>query len=731
MVLAANVTVYNLETKTKVNMSDDGSQAEAPKEIPPPPAGKKIFLSHCNSYEGQAMFKELCNKDKIDGLLEEHPDWGYAAHTFTGTIRKEEKNARGGFEEPPEGVQEFVDFERTESFRQKLLESDVIIYDLLSNNFEEVDYVIKTLKTSDLQTEKTLVLLSSVMTWVNTPPKMEEDKAEGDDDEGDGGEAPADEPSEDEPVSEEEEEKKDDGEGSEAEPELDDNGEPIVITEPKDFKETDYHLRVPHQDYNQCKTLETTAMSAVNTQPKLRVHVMCSGIRYGNGERTFYDHFQKAWIQNPVQLPIIGEGNNLVPTIHVIDLARLVRRVVIENPQVKPYIFAIDKTRKPTAKRTIIEIAKGLGTGQIASCSFDDVTDEQRWRQKLTINLRMKASDAFKAMPLTEEQQEGLEPEEIEKLQEEAKFPWHSKYGIRKNIKKLEGEFNKFRGLNPVKIFVTGPPASGKTFYSEKLATYYNIPRVYVNQLVDEFFRRAAIEEEDAGEDVLTNACRTKMEAEKERLTQIILDSREGLDEPEEGWPEPEISNEDVRGKDDLLWADDLLWEILKLKLRENDCRNRGYILDGFPRQFKGAQNVFLKKIQQFDENGDPIDDDEVDPDDENYEGPPFDDAKKFEVDMDVFPGSVVVLNGEDDDLIDRVRELPEDQIAGTQYNFEDMQRRLKAYRVWNNSLVAEPAVQDFFKQKGIAFYNENMQTRVKDALNGLKIYIERVSPTN
>ena len=94
-------------------------------------------------------------------------------------MRKEEKNARGGFEEPPEGIETFVDFERTADFRAKLLENNVIIYDLMSNSFEEVDYVIKTLKTSDLQEEKTLVLLSSVMTWVNTPAKLdEEEKAE-------------------------------------------------------------------------------------------------------------------------------------------------------------------------------------------------------------------------------------------------------------------------------------------------------------------------------------------------------------------------------------------------------------------------------------------------------------------------------------------------------------------------------------------------------------------------
>ena len=233
----------------------------------------------------------------------------------------------------------------------------------MSNDFEEVDYVIKTLKTSDLQEEKTLVLLSSVMTWVNTPPKFEEELAEGQEEgEGEGEGAGEEEESEagedfladkEKPVEEEEE----------VEPELDEaTGEPIVVKQPIFFKETDFHLRVPHANFQHLKTLETIAMSSVNTQPKLRVHVLCSGIRYGNGERIFYDHFQKAWIQDPAQLPYIGEGENLVPTIHIIDLARLVRRVVIDDPKEHPYIFAIDKTRRPSQKRLIQAISKGMGT---------------------------------------------------------------------------------------------------------------------------------------------------------------------------------------------------------------------------------------------------------------------------------------------------------------------------------------------------------------------------------
>ena len=233
-----------------------------------------------------------------------------------------------------------------------------------------------------------------------------------------------------------------------------------------------------------------------------------------------------------------------MPTIHIIDLARLVRRVVIENPKVHPYIFAIDKTRKPTQKRIITEVSKGMGTGKIRSVSAEEVSEVQGWKETLTINLRMQASDAFKAVALTTEEQELEDEDEKNKLTEEKKFPWHAKFGIRKCIRSLEGEFNEHRGLNPVKIFVTGPPASGKTFYSQELAKYYNIPRVHVRQLADEVFRMAAIEEEAAGENKLINDCRTKLEEIKTAMEEEITEKRADLEEPEDGWPEIEITND-------------------------------------------------------------------------------------------------------------------------------------------------------------------------------------------
>jgi hypothetical protein len=46
-------------------------------------------------------------------------------------------------------------------------------------------------------------------------------------------------------------------------------------------------------------------------------------------------------------LPYVGEGNNLLPTIHVTDLARMVKAFYVKKPARK-YIFAIDNNPKPT-----------------------------------------------------------------------------------------------------------------------------------------------------------------------------------------------------------------------------------------------------------------------------------------------------------------------------------------------------------------------------------------------
>ena len=63
----------------------------------------------------------------------------------------------------------------------------------------------------------------------------------------------------------------------------------------------------------------------------VKTYVISAGVLYGLGEAIFNNHFEKAWKQRPEKLPIIGEGKNSVPTVHVKDLARMVK-YIFENP---------------------------------------------------------------------------------------------------------------------------------------------------------------------------------------------------------------------------------------------------------------------------------------------------------------------------------------------------------------------------------------------------------------
>jgi hypothetical protein len=81
---------------------------------------------------------------------------------------------------------------------------------------------------------------------------------------------------------------------------------------------------------------------------------------------------------------------------------------------------------------------------------------------------------------------------------------------------------------------------------------------------------------------------------------------------------------------------------------------------------------VFLIREKKFDENGEEI----VEEEEELEEG----EEKSYEgyiSDPEIIPSSVIILKGDDESLIQRVKLLSEDKIEGTHYNYNDMVRRL------------------------------------------------------
>lgn len=52
--------------------------------------------------------------------------------------------------------------------------------------------------------------------------------------------------------------------------------------------------------------------------------------------------------------------------------------------------------------------------------------------------------------------------------------------GLANNMHMIVKEFCEFRGLTTLKLFLTGPPGSGKSLLADKLSHIYNIPHLHV-----------------------------------------------------------------------------------------------------------------------------------------------------------------------------------------------------------------------------------------------------------
>lgn len=158
-------------------------------------------------------------------------------------------------------------------------------------------------------------------------------------------------------------------------------------------------------------------------------------------------------------MPYVGEGLNKVPTIHVTDLAKMVKKIYETKPD-RQYIFGIDNTKRPTQKKLISAISNGIGTGLIESVDMPEqpkkvppkktaLQMDHDWRTPMSLNLWVKPSSLFVKQN---------EDDDVD-------FEWHCESGLAKRIQTVKDEYCKERGLKPIKILIAGPPASGKSFF--------------------------------------------------------------------------------------------------------------------------------------------------------------------------------------------------------------------------------------------------------------------------
>lgn len=134
----------------------------------------------------------------------------------------------------------------------------------------------------------------------------------------------------------------------------------------------------------------------------LKSFVVCAGVPYGEEEDALHFLFKMAWQGKP--LPCIENGDNVVPTIHIMDLANIVYNVILKHEKVEDkYLLAVDAsnhtlrelvevTQAATTVSHIQALSSNLGSNQIMNLPYEEVLilpdTEQVPIDMLTLNLK-------------------------------------------------------------------------------------------------------------------------------------------------------------------------------------------------------------------------------------------------------------------------------------------------------------------------------------------------------
>ena len=356
------------------------------------------------------------------------------------------------------------------------------------------------------------------------------------------------------------------------------------------YKESEYNKRIPNSKFFYYKILESLALSNINS--KIKVYVICPGFIYGCGEDIFFDYFRESWRGNLEYIPIIGEGDNHIPTIHILDLIHTIKRVINLKPDIN-YIFACDKTKNPTMKNILNHICKGIGgieTKMIKDFDLNKINIPHY--AELSIDLRIKYSSIMEDEPRRKK--------EDKEDYEERKFKWHCEFGIPENIELLSEEFNLYRDLKPIKIIILGPPYGGKSTIAKMISEKYKIKHF----TIDEICEWAKNENNELGDLI------KKKDEEIEENVKKAMEEYEHRKNKKK--TDPPFDPSPFRK-----YPDDLLTKIIKAKLSIGECISKGYILENYPKSYNDCLNLFNK---EKDEN-------------------------KFELNKELIPDNVLIIN--------------------------------------------------------------------------------------
>ena len=425
------------------------------------------------------------------------------------------------------------------------------------------------------------------------------------------------------------------------------------------YKESEYEKRIPNSKYFYYKILESLALS--NNNPNLKAYVICPGFIYGCGEDIFFDYFRAAWLNNIDYLPIIGDGLNHIPTIHVLDLVQVIKRVINLKPDIN-YIFAFDRTKNPTFKNIIRTISKGIGGIDIKLMNDFNINEiNLPHYTEFNIDVRIKLSSIMEDEPRRNK-------EDLEDYNER-KFPWHCEFGIPENINILRDEFNLYRDLKSSKIIILGPPYCGKSTIAKIISEKYKLSHLTIDKICD----WAKNENTPLGEEV-----RQKSEEMEENISKAMEEYEHRKNKKK---TDPPFDPTQFRK-----FPNGFLGKIMKAKLSNGECVGKGYILENYPKNYEDCINAFSNTPYDKEKKEEEI---------------------KYEINKDLLPDSVIVINNYSVDSLKNKLKLKFPDYSERQNELDaKFNRRLSNYKHFeeinddNKKLIV-----DFFKENNVDIY--------------------------